>query len=178
MAKGLDLGTPAMALLATLAVAGFTHREELGRLLNQALGNQGSSPASGSSGNSFGTGFGEKSGGLGNILGNLGGLFGLSSAGGILSDGLGGLLDRFRANGHGDDANSWVKDGPNRTIDSTALEEALGPDVVAQLQAQTGLSRDELLRRLSTNLPSAVDSLTPEGRVPTPAEADQLLPAT
>ena len=30
-----------------------------------------------------------------------------------------------------------------------------------------GLSRDELLSRLATALPSAVDSFTPEGRLPT-----------
>jgi uncharacterized protein YidB (DUF937 family) len=34
---------------------------------------------------------------------------------------------------------------------------------------QTGLSRDELLKRLSQVLPEAVDKMTPEGRLPTAA---------
>src|SRR5262245_22700892 len=34
----------------------------------------------------------------------------------------------------------------------------------------TGLSREELLSRLSKNLPEAVDKYTPEGRIPTATE--------
>ena len=33
-----------------------------------------------------------------------------------------------------------------------------------------GLSREELLSRLSKNLPEAVDKYTPEGRIPAPAD--------
>jgi uncharacterized protein YidB (DUF937 family) len=38
--------------------------------------------------------------------------------------------------------------------------------VLAQLEQQTGLSQEELLARLSRELPSAVDKYTPEGRLP------------
>ena len=79
---------------------------------------------------------------------------------------LGELLDNFKQNGHGDVAESWIGTGPNKQVDSTQLERAIGPDVLATLSAQTGLSREELLSRLSTTLPDAVDRYTPDGRLP------------
>jgi uncharacterized protein YidB (DUF937 family) len=47
------------------------------------------------------------------------------------------------------------------------LERAIGPDVLATLSQQTGLPQNEILARLSRELPTAVDKYTPEGRVPT-----------
>jgi uncharacterized protein YidB (DUF937 family) len=46
------------------------------------------------------------------------------------------------------------------------LEAAIGPDVLADLSQRTGLSREELLSRLSQQLPSAVDRYTPDGTLP------------
>jgi hypothetical protein len=45
--------------------------------------------------------------------------------------------------------------------------QAIGPDVRESLSQQTGLSRDEIVARLSRELPQAVDKYTPEGRLPT-----------
>jgi uncharacterized protein YidB (DUF937 family) len=39
--------------------------------------------------------------------------------------------------------------------------------VLDTLTQQTGLSREEILSRLSRELPRAVDQYTPEGRIPT-----------
>jgi uncharacterized protein YidB (DUF937 family) len=41
--------------------------------------------------------------------------------------------------------------------------------VISHLTEQTGLSRDEILSRLSRELPNAVDQYTPEGRLPSQA---------
>jgi uncharacterized protein YidB (DUF937 family) len=38
------------------------------------------------------------------------------------------------------------------------------------LSQQTGLSPEEILARLSKNLPDAVDKYTPEGRIPSAAD--------
>ena len=43
---------------------------------------------------------------------------------------------------------------------------AIGPEVLDTLSQQTGLSRQELLARLSRELPDAVDKYTPDGRLP------------
>ena len=89
-----------------------------------------------------------------------------AGAGGFLNSGLGEMLERFQRNGHGATAQSWVAQGPNQAIAPQQLEQAIGPDVLATLAQRTGLTRDELLSRLSRDLPDAVDRYTPDGRVP------------
>jgi uncharacterized protein YidB (DUF937 family) len=76
------------------------------------------------------------------------------------------LINSFRQNGHGDVVDSWVGTGPNKEVAPDQLERAIDPDVLATLTQQTGLSREELLSRLSRELPQAVDQYTPNGRVP------------
>jgi uncharacterized protein YidB (DUF937 family) len=112
--------------------------------------------------------------GLGGLLGGLGSLLGGASAGNILRGGLGDLVDRLKQSGKGEAAESWVRVGPNQPIGPDELEQAIGPDVLATLSEKTGLSREELLSRLSRTLPEAVDKLTPEGRLPTEEEAARL----
>lgn len=90
-----------------------------------------------------------------------------SSVGGLLTSGLSELVDRFRKSGQGETADSWVGTGPNKEIAPQQLEQAIGPDALATLAQQTGLSREEILARLSRDLPHAVDQYTPEGRLPT-----------
>lgn len=97
-------------------------------------------------------------------------MLGGATAGGALSGGLGGLVDHFQKNGHGNTANSWISTGANEPIEETQLEQALGPDVMDDLTQRTGLSRQELLARLSRELPKAVDEMTPDGNVPTEDE--------
>ena len=50
------------------------------------------------------------------------------------------------------------------------LEQTIGADVLQTLSQQTGMSREEILARLSKTLPDAVDKYTPEGRIPSAAD--------
>jgi uncharacterized protein YidB (DUF937 family) len=75
-------------------------------------------------------------------------------------------MESFKQHGQGDVAESWVGTGPNKQIAPDQLEQAIGPEVLATLTQQTGLSREELLSRLTTTLPEAVDKATPDGRLP------------
>jgi len=84
-----------------------------------------------------------------------------------VSGGLGQLLETFRQNGQGETAQSWIERGPNKEIAPPQLKQAIGSDVLATLEQQTGLSQEELLARLSRELPKAVDQYTPDGRLPT-----------
>jgi len=111
-------------------------------------------------------------GGLGDVLkGGLGGLLAGGAAGSILSGGLGDLLNQFQQKGQGEAANSWVSNGPNKQIAPGDLASALGVDQIEHLSAQSGLSRDDLLKGLSQYLPDVVNHLTPDGRLP---NADEL----
>jgi uncharacterized protein YidB (DUF937 family) len=160
-------GMPSMvALLGLLAVAGYQNRDKIAEMLGGAGGNrqpQPGGPASTGTVPQAGSG------------GPLGDLPGGASIGSVLSGGLGGLIDHFRQNGQGEAADSWVSKGPNRQLAPDELEQAIGPDVLDRLSQQTGLSRQELLARLSRELPNAVDKMTPDGRLPTESEAAKLI---
>lgn len=152
-------GSPSMtALLGLLALAGYQHRDKLAELLGG--GRQGGVVPPGSHAQSGGLG------GLGGLLGQLRQGGSNPGPGGFLHSGLGEMLDRFQQAGHGAAAQSWVNNGPNQEIAPPHLEQAIGPDVLATLTQRTGLSRDELLARLSRELPQAVDRYTPDGRLP------------
>jgi uncharacterized protein YidB (DUF937 family) len=152
------------ALLGLLAIAGYQNRDKIAEMLRGGSDNAGNTP-----GQRPGEAVPQdrQQGGLsGSLGGALGGLLGGAGAGNVLNSGLGELLERFQQTGHGDKAESWVGTGPNKDIAPNQLEEAIGPDVLDTLSQRTGLSRDELLTRLSRELPSAVDRYTPEGRLP------------
>jgi uncharacterized protein YidB (DUF937 family) len=175
----MSRGFPSMtALLGLLAVAGFQNRDKLSELLGGGgqgrSGMPGQGDRQGGSGGQGGLGGlleglggkGGAGGGLGGLLGGLGGV----SAGGLLTGGLRDLVESFKQNGHGEAAESWVGRGPNKELAPNELERAIGPDTLATLSQETGLSRQELLARLSRELPAAVDRYTPEGRLPTEDE--------
>ncbi|NEU11749.1 DUF937 domain-containing protein [Methylobacterium sp. BTF04] len=156
----MSRGFPSMtALLGMLAVAGYQNRDKITEMLGNLTKD---APAPSGASASHTTTTSATAGGLGGLLGGLGG----AGAGGLLSGGLGELVDRFTQNGHGDTASSWVDHGPNKEIAPQHLEQAIGPDVLATLTQQTGLSREELLSRLSRDLPEAINQYTPDGRVP------------
>ncbi len=112
--------------------------------------------------------------GLGDLAAGLGGLFGGASAGTTLTSGLSNLINDMQNAGHGQAAQSWVGTGPNQAIAPNELATALGDDTVQALSNQTGMSPSDLLAALSRHLPEVVDRLTPQGRLPTESEAQQL----
>jgi uncharacterized protein YidB (DUF937 family) len=171
-----------MAILALLAYKGYKHytgnQPEQPQVQPQQVPptTQASVPDSGGLGGMLGSIFGGNSGqaggGLGGLLkGPLGGLLAGGAAGSVLSGGLGDLLKQFQQNGHGEVANSWISNGPNKQIAPGDLANALGADQIEQLTSRTGMSRDQLLSELSNELPDAVNEFTPEGRLPTDDEA-------
>ena len=153
-----------VALLGLLAVAGYRNRDKISEVLGGLKQEPGGGP-----------GQNNQQGRQSSMLGNLGGLLSGASGGSVLSGGLRDLIERFKQNGQGQVADSWVKPGPNQQLGPDQLEQAIGPDVLNTLTQQTGLSREELLSRLTRELPDAVDKFTPEGRLPTEGEAARLI---
>jgi len=173
-----------LALLGLLAVAGFQNRDKIGQVLNNLGGGGNAGTAGGAQG-----GLGGMLSGLGGVLdggganaqGGLGGLLsGLGGAGGgnVVSGGLGDLMKSFNDAGHGATANSWVDPSvPTQGLTPQQVEQAIGDANLTELTQRTGLSRDELLKRLATAIPQTVDHLTPNGTIPSETEARQLLNA-
>ena len=110
----------------------------------------------------------QAAGGLGGMLG---GLLGGGGLGGLLG-GLGGaaalgaLVSRFQQKGYGPQVASWIQEGQNAPIAPHQVGEALGPNVLEELEQKTGMSREQLLAELARELPQAINAATPEGRVP------------
>jgi uncharacterized protein YidB (DUF937 family) len=113
--------------------------------------------------------------GGGPMPGGLGPILGGAAAGTALSGGLGGLINDLQKSGQGRAAQSWIDRGPNEEIAPADLKKALGNDTLDALAKQTGLSRNELLKGLSQNLPDLIDKLTPNGRLPTAEEASRMV---
>jgi uncharacterized protein YidB (DUF937 family) len=157
----------AMALVGVLAYRSLRGRGELAELLGQnSRRNRTRVSGDGSLG----------SGGLDSLFG--GGIDEIlpdENVGGTVSDGLCYLLLRFEQNGQGDKAWSWVSVGRNRPISPSEMEQGLGRDTVRWLTDETGMAKDQLLSGLSRYLPECVDRLTPNGQLPSAAEAAQQL---
>jgi uncharacterized protein YidB (DUF937 family) len=158
----MSRGFPSMtALLGLLAVAGYQNRDKIA----EWLGGSGQNAAPGTAAPG-----GSGQGGLAGVLDQVSKTLGGATSSSFLGGGLAELINRFRQNGNGETADSWVRTGPNKPISPPQLEQAIGPDVLETLSQQTGLSRQELLARLSRELPEAVDKYTPQGRLPTETE--------
>jgi uncharacterized protein YidB (DUF937 family) len=144
----MSRGMPSMtALLGMLAIAGYQNRDKLADMFRSATS-------------------GQPAGARDSLSGILGGLVGGGGVGSLLNGGIGELLEHFKQNGQGDAAQSWINQGPNREVTAPELQQAIGPDVLQKLEQQTGLSQQEILGRLSRELPTAVDKYTPDGRLP------------
>jgi uncharacterized protein YidB (DUF937 family) len=181
-----------MALLGLLAYKAFKSSGGLGNVLGGAQaapagtpGGVNPGPGGGGLGDilgglfggnaSGGAAAGTSGGNLGGLIpGGLGGLLGGAGAGSVLSSGLGNLIKDLQSNGQGHVAQSWLANGPNQPIAPESLEAAAGAGTLDALAKQTGMNRDELLAGLSQQLPGLVDHLTPDGRVPTPEEAQRM----
>ena len=108
---------------------------------------------------------------MGLFDGLLGGIVGagmVSVVNGILEQhgGVQGVVSQFEKNGLGQTVKSWVGTGPNQPISPDDVHKALGPDLLQQLAAKSGLPVQELAQRLSQVLPEAMDKLTPNGALP------------
>jgi uncharacterized protein YidB (DUF937 family) len=108
---------------------------------------------------------------VGMFDGLIGGIVGagmVSVVNGIIEKhgGLQGVVNEFERNGLGATVRSWVGTGPNQPIAPADLQRALGPDLLQQLSAKSGLSVEDLTQKLSQVLPQAVDRMTPDGTIP------------
>ena len=153
----MSRGMPSMtALLGMLALAGYQNRDKLVEMFNSVAGS--AKPDSGGQPKA-----------QGDLPGSLSSMLGGAGVGGLLGGGLNELLEQFTKNGQGEAAESWIGTGPNKEVSPPQLKQAIGQDVLAALEQQTGLSQEELLARLSRELPAAVDKYTPDGRLPSRA---------
>ena len=121
---------------------------QLASILGALTGNAGDQ---GSAGGDGGQGGGQGGGLLGGALG-----------GGIL----GNLVQQLGAGGLGDQVNSWIGNGENKTVSADETRSALGDDAIARAAHAMGVSNEEAADQLSKLLPEAINGMTPQGRLP------------
>lgn len=108
---------------------------------------------------------------MGMFDGLLGGIVGAGMVS-VVSDiidkhgGLQGVVSEFEKNRFGDTVRSWVGTGPNQSISADEVQRVIGPDLLRELSAKSGLSVQDLTQKLAQVLPQAVDKMTPNSTIP------------
>ena len=80
--------------------------------------------------------------------------------------GVQGIVAQFEQQGFGATVRSWVGTDANQPISADQVRQAISVDTIKELAAKSGLSVDELTKRLASVLPQAIDHLTPRGVLP------------
>lgn len=80
--------------------------------------------------------------------------------------GLAGLLEKFKAGGLGNVANSWVSSGENLPISAEEVQSVFGAEQIQQMASKAGIAPEALSGKLAELLPQVVDKLTPNGSIP------------
>jgi len=84
----------------------------------------------------------------------------------VESDALQQLVARFEESGYANIVRSWIGAGANQPIEPHRFGDALGQSKVDELTRKTGVPRQTLLDELARLLPTVIDRLTPDGRLP------------
>lgn len=79
--------------------------------------------------------------------------------------GLGGIIEKFKASGMGEQAASWVGKGENLPVSAEQISSVLGSGVMADMAAKFGINPETLSTQIAEYLPAAIDKLTPDGEV-------------
>lgn len=82
--------------------------------------------------------------------------------------GLQGLLQKFEGAGLGNLVQSWIGTGQNLPVSAAQLTQLFGgaDGLLGAVSQQTGMPADAAAGELAKSLPGLVDSLTPDGTIP------------
>lgn len=141
----------------------------LGAALSGGLG--GNQQQGGGLGNILGSMLGGQQGGAGGGLGGAGLAALIPVVAGMLGNdgahgGLGGLMDKFKQAGMGDQMSSWVGAGENMPISADQLSSVLGSGTIGDIASKLGMSEGDAGGLLSKALPEIINHMTPNGQAP------------
>jgi uncharacterized protein YidB (DUF937 family) len=81
-------------------------------------------------------------------------------------DAIGSLLGNAQSQGLGHIVQSWISSGANQPIEPDQVSGIVGQDRLEQLASRVGLPTGVASTVLSRVLPSVIDRLTPNGKLP------------
>lgn len=103
---------------------------------------------------------------LGDKMGDAGGvmeaLSGLTSGEGL---DVGGIAEKLKAGGLGDQVSSWLGDGENAPVSADQLTNALGADKIGEVASKLGVDAGSAAETLSQAMPSLMDKLSEGGNL-------------
>ncbi len=111
---------------------------------------------------------GDDSGNKKDLLSNV-----VSMVGG--QEGLQNLVGQLSKGGLGSAVQSWIGTGTNEAVSGTEIEQALGKEQVSQIANQAGVSNDEASSGLASMLPSLIDKISPDGKLPSGDQLNDVL---
>lgn len=96
-----------------------------------------------------------------------------SSVGG--GGGLSEILSQLQASGLGEQVESWLSNGANKSVTSDQISSALNSDTLKQYAEKAGIDMSQVGAALATVLPGLIDQLTPDGKQPSGDALSNLL---
>ena len=101
---------------------------------------------------------------LGDKLGDSGGIMdalsGLTSGNGL---DIGGIADKLKAGGLGDQVSSWLGDGENKSVSADQITNALGADKIGEVASKLGVDSGSAAEKLSQAMPTVMDKMSSGG---------------
>ncbi|MFK8080295.1 MAG: YidB family protein [Granulosicoccus sp.] len=103
---------------------------------------------------------------LGDKMGDAGGIMealsGLTSGEGL---DIGGIAEKLKEGGLGDQVSSWMGDGENAPVSADQITNALGADKIGEMASKLGVDAGSAAETLSQAVPSLMDKLSSGGNL-------------
>lgn len=103
---------------------------------------------------------------LGDKVGNADGIMDALSG---LTDGegldVGGIVEKLKQGGLGDQVSSWMGDGDNAPVSADQLTNALGADKMGEMASKLGMDSGSAAETLSQAMPGLMDKLSSGGKL-------------
>ena len=103
---------------------------------------------------------------LGDKIGNADGIMEALSG---LTDGegldMGGIVEKLKQGGLGDQVSSWLGDGDNAPVSADQLTNALGADKMGEMASKLGMDSGSAAETLSQAMPGLMDKLSSGGNL-------------
>lgn len=76
------------------------------------------------------------------------------------------VVKQFEDRGMREQVDSWVRTGPNKTVERRQIEDVFGQRELEELAKRRGVDRDQLAEVLARYIPQIINELTPGGQLP------------
>ncbi len=80
--------------------------------------------------------------------------------------GIQGVVDQFQKKGLDGIINSWIGTGENQPVTADQITQTVGAEKINEMAKEAGVDPKDLAEQLAQHLPTAIDKITPDGKLP------------